>query len=107
MPTRPQWSSGDPDRYEYALTQRGKDLYPAIVALLRWGDEYLAGPEGPPLILHHTACGHDAAPVLVCRHCTQPIRATDIQPQPGPGAHAEHPLRARSGLKRDRPERSS
>ncbi len=83
----------DPDRYEYALTQCGKDLYPAIVALLRWGDEYLAGPEGPPLVLHHTTCGHDAAPVLVCGHCTQPIRATDIQPQPGPGAHAERPLR--------------
>ena len=29
----------------------GRDLYPAIVAIMRWGDEYLAGDEGPPLLL--------------------------------------------------------
>ena len=32
----------DPDRYEYRLTEAGKDLYPAILALLRWGDRHLA-----------------------------------------------------------------
>ena len=78
----------DPDRFEYRLTERGKSLYPPIVAMLRWGDEHLAGPEGPPLTLRHTTCGHDAAPILVCSHCAQPITASDVLPEPGPGAYA-------------------
>ena len=31
----------DPDRYDYVLTERGRALYPAIAAILRWGDEHL------------------------------------------------------------------
>ena len=41
----------EPERYEYKLTARGRDLYPAIVSIMRWGDEYLAGDAGPPLLL--------------------------------------------------------
>src|SRR5512144_1598110 len=32
-----------PERYEYRLTEKGRDLYPVLVALLRWGDRWLAG----------------------------------------------------------------
>src|SRR5260370_39912922 len=39
------------DRYEYRLTAAGRELFPAIVALMRWGDAHLAGPEGPPIVL--------------------------------------------------------
>lgn len=78
----------DPDRYEYRLTQTGKDLYQPIVAILRWGDEHLSGPEGPPLVLRHETCGHDSAPLLVCAHCREPIRPEDMRPEPGPGAYA-------------------
>src|SRR5919204_2812647 len=39
----------EPERYEYRLTQAGPDLYPAIVTLMRWGDEHLAGELGPPV----------------------------------------------------------
>src|SRR4030088_946422 len=35
----------DPDRHEYQLTDAGRDLFPAIVTLMRWGDAHLAGPE--------------------------------------------------------------
>ena len=31
-----------PERFEYRLTQKGVDLWPAIVALLEWGDRYIA-----------------------------------------------------------------
>ena len=37
----------EPERYEYKLTAMGRDLYPAIVSIMRWGDEYLAGDAGP------------------------------------------------------------
>src|SRR6202043_4203445 len=32
----------DPERHEYRLTAAGRDLFPAIVALMRWSDGYLA-----------------------------------------------------------------
>src|SRR5919205_1085242 len=37
----------EPERYEYRLTPAGRDLYPAVVTIMRWGDEHLAGPDGP------------------------------------------------------------
>src|SRR5262249_52845702 len=46
-----------PARYEYRLTDKGKDLQPAILTLLSWGDKHLA-PEGPPTLLHHHDCDH-------------------------------------------------
>jgi DNA-binding HxlR family transcriptional regulator len=35
--------SARPPRYEYRLTEKGRDLYPAIVALMQWGDRWHAG----------------------------------------------------------------
>jgi DNA-binding HxlR family transcriptional regulator len=74
----------DPERYEYRLTPMGRDLYPAIVTIKGWGDKHLAGDDGPAVVLRHT-CGHDAAPVLTCRHCGEAIDPGDITPEP-----AEH-----------------
>lgn len=42
-----------PPRFEYRLTDRGLDLYPAIVALLQWGDRHAAHPAGRPVVLEH------------------------------------------------------
>src|SRR6202011_1136672 len=30
--------STEPERHEYRLTQSGRDLFPAVIALMRWGD---------------------------------------------------------------------
>src|ERR1700748_1788772 len=37
----------DPPRFEYRLTEAGRDLYPSIVTLMRWGDRHLIGDDGP------------------------------------------------------------
>ena len=84
-----------PQRHEYVLTDVGRDLYPAIVCVMQWGDRYLAGPEGPPLILRHS-CGHDAAPRLICGHCSAELRVEDVSPEPGPGAGVEQSSAARA-----------
>jgi DNA-binding HxlR family transcriptional regulator len=81
----------DPDRYEYRLTDAGRDLFPAIVALMRWGDRHLAGHEGPPIVLRHNTCGQIADPRLTCQHCGQEIHARDVTPEPGPGFQAAEP----------------
>jgi len=78
-----------PPRFEYRLTERGLDLYPAIVALLQWGDRHAAHPAGRPLVLEHKGCGRDSTPRLVCSECGEPIGARDMRPKPGPGALAE------------------
>jgi DNA-binding HxlR family transcriptional regulator len=78
----------DPERYEYCLTEMGKDLYPAILVFMRWGDEHLATEAGPPLLLRHRTCDHDTVPEVVCSHCGEPLRAADVHPRPGPGAEA-------------------
>jgi DNA-binding HxlR family transcriptional regulator len=74
----------DPDRHEYRLTEAGRELFPAIVVLMRWGDKYLAGPEGPPILLRHNACGEIAESYLACRTCGGEITADEVSPEPGP-----------------------
>ncbi|MEC3981699.1 winged helix-turn-helix transcriptional regulator [Amycolatopsis sp. H20-H5] len=75
----------DPDRHEYRLTQAGRDLFPAIVVLMRWGDKYLAGPEGPPMLLRHNDCGEIADAYVACRHCGGEITVEKVTPEAGPG----------------------
>jgi DNA-binding HxlR family transcriptional regulator len=74
-----------PARYEYHLTDAGRDLYPVIVTLMRWGDQYLAGEQGPPLVLRHH-CGHQLTAQVVCRACGEPLRARDTRPVTTKGA---------------------
>jgi DNA-binding HxlR family transcriptional regulator len=71
--------SEHPARYEYRLTEAGRGLYPVIAALMRWGDEHLAGEDGPPLVLEHR-CGHRLVAQLVCEACGEPLDARDTRP---------------------------
>ena len=75
----------DPDWYEYRLTDRALDLYPAIVALMRWADRHLAEEKGVPAVeLIHRSCGKPADPYLACSHCHKPLTARDITPTSRP-----------------------
>jgi DNA-binding HxlR family transcriptional regulator len=75
----------EPDRYEYRLSESGKDLYPAIVTVMRWGDRHLQrdDEDGPPVVLRHNACGHEADPLLVCAHCRQELDPHEVTPERG------------------------
>ena len=64
-----------PVRHEYRLTERGRDLWPIIIALKTWGDRWLGTPDDPPITLTHTTCGHETRPYLVCSACGDPIKA--------------------------------
>jgi len=75
----------EPERFEYRLTQAGRDLYPAVIAIMKWGDEYLSDEAGPPVVLRHS-CGELIDPVLVCDHCREPLHPHAVTPEPGPGA---------------------
>ena len=71
--------SEHPARYEYRLTEAGRDLYPVIVTLMRWGDKHLAGEDGPPLVLEHH-CGHRLEARLVCESCGEAVDPRDTTP---------------------------
>jgi DNA-binding HxlR family transcriptional regulator len=74
-----------PPRYEYAQTQKARDLWPVMAALMRWGDKYHAA-NGPPRLLRHRGCGGDIAQQWACATCGAEVTAEDIESQPGPGA---------------------
>jgi DNA-binding HxlR family transcriptional regulator len=51
----------EPERFEYRLTQAGRDLYPAVIAIMKWD------------------------------HCREPLHPHDVTPEPGPGAQVPTP----------------
>ena len=73
-----------PLRQEYRLTEKGLGLYPALLALIHWGDEWYAGAEGPPVRHLHKACGHPFRSVLTCSECGEPVGARDVTAQRRP-----------------------
>jgi DNA-binding HxlR family transcriptional regulator len=80
-----------PPRYEYRLTPMGMELSPILVALMRWGDRYLAGDDGPPTVLVHEPCGHRLQQGFWCPSCEQTFSPADIASRPGPGAPSDDP----------------
>lgn len=73
-----------PGHQEYLLTEMGQTLKPVIIALTRWGDQWL-GP-GPVDIVHHT-CGTEVEQDIRCATCGDVVDLLDVQareraPQP-------------------------
>ncbi|WP_431969844.1 winged helix-turn-helix transcriptional regulator [Nocardia sp. bgisy134] len=75
----------EPKRYEYVLTEKGRDFFGVIAAITRWGDRWLAGEEGAPITLHHESCGHDTHAEVVCAECGHSLRAEETTMHTGPG----------------------
>ena len=75
-----------PPRDEYVLTEKGRDLFPVIAAMLAWGDRWTAGEAGPPLLLVHHACGKPGHALTTCDQCGEPMSLANIEAMPGPGA---------------------
>jgi len=71
----------DKRKYVYKLTEKGLDLYPITLALLQWGDKWLAGDKAPPLFLYHKTCGQRLEPVMVCRKCGGTVHPRDVRYQ--------------------------
>ena len=71
----------DARRVLYNLTEKGLDLYPITLALLTWGDRWLADDAGPPLTLTHKNCGHHLNINLCCSSCGEIVKAHEISYQ--------------------------
>jgi DNA-binding HxlR family transcriptional regulator len=77
-----------PVRYEYRLTRMGFELSPALVALMRWGDAWLADGS-PPTVLVHEPCGRELAQGFWCPTCKQTFSPSEISSRPGRAGHHE------------------
>jgi DNA-binding HxlR family transcriptional regulator len=76
-----------PPRGEYRLTDKGRDLWLVVTAMRQWGDKW-AAPDGPPVDVVHTACGHVTQAVPTCSHCGEPLDARAVRALAGSGSRA-------------------
>jgi DNA-binding HxlR family transcriptional regulator len=83
---RRQYQSG-PDRYEYVLTLKGRDVILVLQALAQVGDKWaIAGDAGPPMKFINRNSGRSVKLALVDERSGEIVRPKDVRPQPGPGA---------------------
>jgi DNA-binding HxlR family transcriptional regulator len=83
----PYQQPGARARHEYRLTRKGFALYPVLITMLDWGNQYLADPPGPPLRFVHTDCDADVHAELRCEAGHPIDDHRRVVPRPGPGAH--------------------
>lgn len=79
---RPYKEPGQRTRQEYRLTDMGRELFPAIVALMQWGDRWLAGEQGPPLDLRHLDCGERVHAEVRCTAGHEIARPAEVTVRP-------------------------
>jgi DNA-binding HxlR family transcriptional regulator len=75
----------DPVRYDYVLTEQGRDFFGVLAAMSRWGDRWLAGEEGAPIVFRHETCGQHTHAEVVCAACGEPMTADNTTQHLGPG----------------------
>lgn len=68
-----------PLRFEYRLTCKGRDLFPVLLSMMRWGNRWLDHEESHVLKLQHQGCGEIFEPELVCGHCKQALTPAKVR----------------------------
>jgi DNA-binding HxlR family transcriptional regulator len=71
-----------PQRYEYRLTQKGRDLHLALTGLRQWGDKYVS--EKPPILLRRKADKKPVVAALVPKG-SHVLRVDEVELVPGSG----------------------
>jgi DNA-binding HxlR family transcriptional regulator len=85
----PYREAGQRTRMAYRLTGKGAELLPVLVALMQWGDRWLA-PAGAPVVLRHQGCGETVQAELRCA-AGHPTADADLELALGPGAAPPSP----------------
>ena len=73
-------------RFEYVLTEKGRDFFPAYLALKKWGDDWLAEPEGPQVVFRERKAGRAIIYPKLLNANGKPLRLEDVEVIPGAGA---------------------
>jgi DNA-binding HxlR family transcriptional regulator len=83
---KPYREPGKRERNEYQLTEKGAELFPALLALMHWGDRWTVDPAGAAVAVHHRGCGAPVRLAMTCERGHGPLSVRDIEALPGPGA---------------------
>lgn len=67
------------ERFEYRLTEKGRDLYAIILALFHWGDDWYADEKGPPMLLQHRTCDHALELSVCCEACGDELTTRNLR----------------------------
>jgi hypothetical protein len=67
-----------PPRHEDRLTEAGRELFPAMLALSQRGDKWAVNT---PYLTRRHSCGQPVQVDVVCHHCGQPV-TSDTTPSP-------------------------
>lgn len=78
-----------PERHEYRLTDKGRDLYGVTVAIMRWGDRWLV--DHPALLLTHAADGGAVVQDLRCGFCGRLLGPREVHYERMAGAAPSPP----------------
>jgi len=71
--------SEHPHRFEYHLTDAGRDLGPVLLALIKWGDRHHPSPKGPPVRTLHRGCGGEVDARMHCQACGAHVEYADLE----------------------------
>jgi len=71
-----------PERFEYHLTPKGRDLHLALAGLRQWGDKYVS--EKPPTLLRRKSDRRQVVAALV-PNGAETLRYEEVELVPGPG----------------------
>jgi DNA-binding HxlR family transcriptional regulator len=77
--------SEHPPRFEYVLTERGREFRPVLLALYAWVYRHTS-PAERSVVLVEDATGREVEPLLVDRATGRPLEELDVSFAPGPAA---------------------
>jgi DNA-binding HxlR family transcriptional regulator len=98
-------------RHEYVLTEKGRDFFPTYLALKKWGDHWLAEPEGPQVVFKDRSSGKPIEYPILNSARGKPLQLEDVEVVAGSGAVSFNRKRfggqlPHASVKRERKRRS-
>jgi DNA-binding HxlR family transcriptional regulator len=94
-------------RLEYRLTGKGRAFFPVLMALMQWGDRWVAGSDRVPVRVVDRESGREIAEINVVSRDGRPLKPSDVMMVPGPGAGAATRARLSARGKEEEGERKS
>jgi len=83
-----------PPRFEYRLTEKGRDLYDVLVAMWRWGDQWNPPADNFLRKLVHVDCGASTHGVMHCENCGGDLDTRNTRVEPPLGVVAKRQVLA-------------
>ena len=85
------------ERFEYKLTEKGLELYPLMLSMVKWADKWMDQGLGKPVEYIHKTCAQKFEPSLVCSACGEALHAKQVKPFLTPVYY--HAIQAQQNLK--------